>query len=54
MYCDRSAYYQKAIKATLQNFLKVSLTCCGFFCFLGDYSFFFQVLNVATKSINSQ
>ena len=39
MYCDRSAYYQKAIKATARR-LKITLTCCGFFCFLGDYSYY--------------
>ena len=31
MYCDRSAYYQKAIKATARRLIINTLTCSGFF-----------------------
>jgi hypothetical protein len=36
MYCDRSAYYHKAIKATARRLKNKHSLACGFFCFLGD------------------
>jgi len=38
MYCDRSAYYQEAIKATLKKFIKIELNLLWLFLLFGRLS----------------